>query len=167
VKEDLMLARSSLVVLLLSALPAIAQPDQKVVTPGPATRPAKTQAELEKWFTDTMSNATLAGSFSVKGSDAAPKPDKYKLGDVTHKEGDQWIITASMTFAGREINVPIELPVKWAGDTPVITVDNVGIPGHGTYNARVLIFGDEYVGVWSNTAGTHGGEMWGKITHEK
>jgi hypothetical protein len=163
-----MIRRTLTLVVMLVTFSASAQPAaQKVVTPGATTKPAKTQAELDKWFADTMSNATLAGSFSVKGSDAAPRPDKYKLGEVTHKEADQWIITASMNFAGQEIAVPIQLPVKWAGDTPVITVDNVGIPGHGTYNARVMIFGDEYVGVWSNTAGTHGGEMWGKITHEK
>ena len=134
---------------------------------GATTKPAKSQAELDTWFAKTMSNATLEGSFNVKGSDAAPKADKYKLGEVARKDGDQWVINATMQFAGREISVPIQLPVKWAGDTPVITVDNVGIPGHGSYNARVMIFGDEYVGIWSNTAGTHGGQMWGRVTHEK
>jgi hypothetical protein len=43
--------------------------------------------------------------------------------------------------------------VKWAGDTPVIIVDNIGFPGTAKYSARVMIFGDTYSGTWS--AGDH------------
>ena len=55
----------------------------------------------------------------------------------------------------------IKVPVKWAGDTPVICVTNKAIPGFGTFNARVLFYDNQYVGTWSSAK--HGGQMWGKI----
>jgi len=55
--------------------------------------------------------------------------------------------------------------VKWAGDTPVITLDNVGIPGGNTYSARVLIYNKTYAGTWSG--GEHAGLLNGIITNEK
>jgi hypothetical protein len=55
--------------------------------------------------------------------------------------------------------------VKWAGDTPVISVTDVGVPGLGTYTARVVVYGDQYAGIWSTSDGSHGGQMWGKLEH--
>lgn len=112
-----------------------------------------------------MSGATLAGSYSVNGSRKPPAEDKYTLGSVTKADGENWIFTATIQYAGHNLSLPIELPVKWAGDTPVITVDNVGVPGLGTYTARVMIVGDEYVGVWGASDGSHGGKMWGHVEH--
>lgn len=53
------------------------------------------------------------------------------------------------------------IPVKWAGDTPVISVTDMTIPLLGTYTARVTIYKDTYAGMWSG--GNHGGYMWGKL----
>jgi hypothetical protein len=136
-----------------------------IASAGPATQPSR--AELEKKFEKTMSNATLVGSYTMNGSNKPPADDKYTLGAVTKKDGDNWVITATIQYAGHDLPVPIELPVKWAGDTAVITVDNVGIPTLGTYTARVMIYGDEYVGIWGASDGSHGGKMWGKIEHNK
>jgi hypothetical protein len=54
--------------------------------------------------------------------------------------------------------------VKWAGDTPVITLTDMTIPGLGTYTARVMVYRDHYAGYWS--AGDHGGQMWGRIERD-
>ena len=53
------------------------------------------------------------------------------------------------------------LEVKWAGDTPVITLTDLAIPGLGTFTARVLFYRGEYCGTWS--AVDHGGTLFGKI----
>jgi hypothetical protein len=53
------------------------------------------------------------------------------------------------------------VPVKWAGDTPVISVTNFKVPTMGTYTARVMIYADHYAGTWD--AGDHGGHMWGRV----
>ena len=57
---------------------------------------------------------------------------------------------------------PIPVFVKWAGDTAVITLDNVGFPGGDSYSARVLIYGNTYAGSWSG--GNHAGLLNGLIT---
>jgi hypothetical protein len=51
--------------------------------------------------------------------------------------------------------------VKWAGDTPVLTLSNYLIKGQGVYSARILIFNGMYAGTWG--AQDHGGKMFGKI----
>jgi len=53
------------------------------------------------------------------------------------------------------------LQVKWAGDTPVITLTNLTIPGLGTFTSRVMIYGDRYAGTWQHDK--TGGHLWGKI----
>jgi hypothetical protein len=40
-------------------------------------------------------------------------------------------------------------------------LDNVAIPGLGTFDARVIIDGNRYAGTW--THGEVGGHMFGKI----
>jgi hypothetical protein len=40
----------------------------------------------------------------------------------------------------------------------------MGVPGIGTYSARVLIYDDHYAGTWSGSA-THRGSLFGKIEH--
>jgi hypothetical protein len=54
--------------------------------------------------------------------------------------------------------------VKWAGDTPVISVTNVAFPGLGTYSARVVVYDGQYAGTWGGK--DHGGQMFGKIVRE-
>ena len=149
--------------LVLVTIAAAAGADTSPVVPAGGA----TQADLEKGFAKTMSNATLAGSYSLSGSKKGPAEDHYTLGSVTRKEGtrDTWTIVANIQFGGRNIAIPLELPVKWAGDTAVITVDNVGVPGLGKYTARVMIHGDQYAGTWGSSDGSHGGQMWGKIQH--
>ena len=45
------------------------------------------------------------------------------------------------------------------------TLDDVMVPGFGTFTCRVMIDGDQYAGTWSG--GDHGGHMFGRIEHEK
>ena len=59
------------------------------------------------------------------------------------------------------MTVPLPLTVKWAGDTPVITLTDLAIPGLGHLYRAVLIYRGQYAGTWS--AGDHGGELWGHI----
>ena len=59
------------------------------------------------------------------------------------------------------MTVPLSLPIYWAGKTPVITVDNLKVPGLGTFDARVVINNDKYAGTWKH--GDVGGHLFGKI----
>jgi hypothetical protein len=129
--------------------------------------PKPDQAELDKQFEKTMSGATLVGHFTVEGRGAGREPgeDRYHINKVTKLRGDYWLFTARVQYGKKDVTVPMPLQVKWAGDTAVITLTDMAIPGLGTYTARVLIFRDHYAGYWSG--GDHGGNLWGRIEHDE
>jgi hypothetical protein len=125
-----------------------------------AARTKKTQAELEAELAKQLSGATLEGSFNTTGpgrDGARLSADKYTLGEVRKLDGNIWMIQAKM----RDAMIPLPLPIEWAGDTPVIIVDNFTIPGMGTFSARVMFFADHYAGYWKHDE--RGGSMFGVI----
>jgi outer membrane protein assembly factor BamB len=123
---------------------------------------APTQAELEAAFAAKMSGAVLAGHFTDRTRpDAEPAQDKYTLGEVTKLDSGKWRFEAKIEYMGRSGTVPIEIDVFWAGDTPVISLTDFKVPLFGTFTSRVMVFEDEYVGVWDGAG--HGGKMWGDI----
>jgi hypothetical protein len=127
-------------------------------------QPAPNQEELEKQFAEKMSGATLVGRFTTRDQDAE-KPlaeDKYTLGKVHKLPNGLWSFETRIQYGDHDVKVPLALQVKWAGDTPVITLDNVLVPGLGTFTSRVVVHGDEYAGTWSG--GNHGGHLFGRIT---
>jgi hypothetical protein len=148
---------------------AVTAPD--TTTPEPKIPPAATQpgvpdqAELEKRFQETLTGAVLTGSFTVAGqkSDKPHQPERYTLGKVAKLGGDVWLIQARIQYGERDVNIPVPVRVKWAGDTPVITLTDVSIPGLGTaFSARVLFYRGRYAGTWQHAE--HGGHMFGTIS---
>ena len=119
------------------------------------------RATLEKQLAERLNNARMTGFYSIEGQEGPPQPDQYTLGKVQKSEGDKWLFTADLQYGKKSMKVPLEIPVLWAGDTPVISVTNLAIPGMGTYTARVMIYGDAYAGTWSSPR--HGGYLWGRI----
>jgi hypothetical protein len=150
---------SALVCLFVLAATAIAQD-----APDKTAEPS--QEELEKRFAETMSGATLVGRFTVDGlNDGKPlAEDRYTLGTVKKLKNGFWSFEARIQYGEHDVKLPLALPVKWAGDTPVISVTNVAFPGLGTYSARVVVYGDAYAGTWSGS--DHGGQMFGKIVKD-
>jgi hypothetical protein len=138
----------------------------EAATAAPA-KPRLSRQELEAKFTATMTKATFRGRWCViKDGQLGPQmEDKYTIVGVKKLGGDTWIITAHIQYGKQDIEAPIPVEVKWAGDTPVITLDNVGIPGGASYTARVLVYGTTYAGTWSG--GDHGGLLSGLITNQK
>jgi hypothetical protein len=132
-------------------------------TPDNAKAPALSQEELEKQLAETLSGATLVGNFTVVGlnSDKPLKEDRYTLGKVSKLKNGLWSFEARIQYGDHDVKLPLALPVKWAGDTPVISVTDVAFPGLGTYSARVVIYRGWYAGTWHG--GTHGGHLFGRI----
>jgi hypothetical protein len=147
---------------LTSASAVHAQPASR---PAAATQPSLDQAALEKQFEQTMSGAVLIGRFSdASRPNATPKEERYTIQRVSKLvggDGDRWLFLCRIQFGRKDISVPLAIPVKWAGDTPVISVTDMMIPGMGTYTARVMIYREEYAGTWRG--GDHGGHLWGRI----
>ena len=130
-------------------------------------KPKPSPEELEAKFKATLTQATLAGRWcSIKDGELGPeKEDKYTILGVTKLGGDVWLINARIQYGKQDIVAPIPVQVKWAGDTPVIVLDKVPVPGGGAYSARVLIYEKTYAGTW--TGGDHGGLLNGVITNQK
>jgi hypothetical protein len=119
------------------------------------------RAALEKQFEETLSGATLAGHFTRDDKPGLTE-EKYTISKVSKLSGDTWLFHARIQYGSRDVTLPIPLTVKWAGDTPVITLTDLSIPGLGTYTARVMIYRGQYAGTWR--AKDHGGHLYGRIT---
>ena len=136
-----------------------------VVLPAEASAPAKVppQAELFKKFEQTLSGAVLAGQFTILGKDRGQMPpEEYTIRRVSKlADGDYWLFQARIKYGDKDVTIPLPLEVKWAGDTPVITLTDLTIPGLGTFSARVVIDSGKYAGTW--THGEVGGHMFGVI----
>jgi hypothetical protein len=160
--------RSTLIALGIVLACGVARAQQST----PAAAAAPSREELEKKFAETMSGATLVGNFTVVGmpGDKPLKEDRYTLGKVSkiknesNPNSDLWSFEARIQYGDHDVKLPLALPVKWAGDTPVISVSDVAFPGLGTYSARVVVYRDWYAGTWHG--GNHGGHLFGRIVRE-
>lgn len=123
---------------------------------------AAQRAHLEEEFAKALSGATLVGYYTTTGKEQQQglQPEKYRLGTVK-KLNDQDLWLFEYRYGDSQQTIPLPLLVKWAGDTPVITLTDLTIPGVGTFTARVLFYRGEYAGTWS--AGDHGGQLFGRI----
>ena len=129
-----------------------------------AGRPPAGTSENEKRFQETLTHAVLEGRWcSVRdGKLGKEQADRYTIQSVTKLPvGETWLVSARIQYGEKDFIVPVPVQVKWAGDTPVISITDLGIPGAGTYTARVVIYGDTYAGTWSGA--DHGGLVYGAI----
>jgi hypothetical protein len=122
----------------------------------PPDVPPELLVKLEKALTDT----TWTGQFTVDGAGGPPSPESYVIGSVSHEGGNDWLINAKIKYRGRDVSFPVPVQVRWAGRTPVITLDSVSIPPLGTFDARVLMRRGSYAGTWQH--GKKGGHLFGK-----
>lgn len=119
--------------------------------------------EQEQAFSDRLENARFTGRWSLvaEGKIGEERTDEYLINSATKVRGDDWVIVTRMRFGTVDVNVPITVQVKWAGDTPVISVSELAIPNVGTYSARVVVDKDQYGGSWRGQG--YGGLMYGVI----
>lgn len=114
-----------------------------------------------------LNNSKLSGYFTTTGKEKPPAKESYEILSVVKAPGDNdlWIFTARMKKGGQQVDLPIPLPVKWAGKKPVIYMDNLKIPGLGQFSAFVLFDGDKYAGTWAHGKTT--GHLYGTISQRE
>src|SRR5262245_13545215 len=128
-------------IILFAIAPAFAQePKEKAVPPSESAKPAPSAADLEAKFKSTLTEAVMSGHWCLlKDGQLSPdKEDKYTISGVEKTGDGQWTINARIQYGNFNFVAPVPVQVKWAGDTPVIIVDNIGFPGTGKYSARVM-----------------------------
>jgi hypothetical protein len=148
-----------LILLLLSSTAIADEPAKKSAETG--------QEESIKKLEETLTGAKLIGQFTVTGREARePKAEEYTIVSATKlPEGDVWLIKARIKYGDKDVTAPMPLEIKWAGDTPMITLTNMAIPGLGTFSSRVLIYENRYAGTWQH--GQVGGHLFGRIETAK
>ena len=116
-------------------------------------------------FAKEMAGVKLVGQFTIDGKEGQSK-EEYTIQTVKKlPQGDLWLFTARVKYGGTNLVVPMPVPVKWAGVTPVISMTNLKIPLLGTFSAQVVLDGNRYAGTWQH--GKVGGHMFGAIVRPK
>jgi len=121
------------------------------------------QEAREESFRQSMSGVVLEGFFTV-GDGSELRKERYEIAKVSKLGGDVWVFQARIQYGSRDVTVPVPVRMEWAGDTPVLSLTEVAVPGLGTFTARVLFYDEQYVGVWSH--GEVGGLHFGRIVRD-
>lgn len=122
----------------------------KVVTP---------QEQLDAQLTAMLSGAALVGQ-STTWKKAGVSGERYSIDGMTKLAGSTWLLRTRMKLGEREVPLPVPVTIEWAGDTPMIQLTDVAMPG-GPYSARVLLYKDQYAGTWLGPG--RGGQLFGRI----
>ena len=104
-------------------------------------------------FEEMLHGVKLTGRFSIVGRDEgrASNEEEYFITRVTKStEGDYWVFNARIKYGDKDYSVPLPIEVKWAGDTPVVTLTDFTILGQGPFSARVVFYDGKYAGTWSH-----------------
>jgi len=117
--------------------------------------------KLQRFLTDI----TFRGHFTTdkKGSEnELPKQDEYTITSATHVSGDYWLLTSRIQYRDIDVTLPVPVMIRWAGTTPVITLEKVTLPGMGTFSSRVLVHNNRYTGTWQHD--DVGGHLFGTLS---
>ena len=118
--------------------------------------------DQEHQFTERMRNVTLRGSFTVDGREGrTPREDRYDIESVEKVGDDLWRFNAGMKCCGVNGVIPIVVPMRFVGDTPMIMMTNTSLPALGTFTVRLIFYEDRYAGSWQHER--VGGLMSGRI----
>jgi hypothetical protein len=113
-----------------------------------------------------LTEATLTGRWCgiKEGALTAEREESYSITSVVKVEGDKWTVNARVKYKSADFPIAIPAKVNWAGDTAVMSVVDLSMPGGGTYWARVLFHKDTYAGTWG-TGTESSGLISGMVTH--
>lgn len=119
--------------------------------------------ELHDKLAKYLSGTKWTGQFTMDGK-TETRTEHYEIISAEKGEiGDYWNLIARIKYGDHDATIPLPpIEIKFAGQTPVITVDQAFFPGFGKFDARVLIRKGQYAGTWAHSGGV-GGHMFGKI----
>ena len=127
---------------------------------------------MERGFVKRMRDVSLVGSFTVFGqADLAPSPDRYDISSVEKVGTDLWRFNASMHCCGINGAVPVVVPMRWNGDTPMIMMTETTLPGLGTFTVRLFFYSRSicrHLAAWREKRlhlGTHQIEGFASLEH--
>ena len=126
--------------------------------------PAIDMTPAEKEFQQQMTNVIMVGHYTV-GAGTELRDDRYVIDSVTKVKDGLWTFRARVQFGAKDVPVSLDVPVFFAGDTPVLSFPRQAVQGLGVYEARVIIYKGGYAGTWGGDAA--GGKMFGSIVKQQ
>lgn len=143
-----------------------AQPPADDVSDSAANKSARSGKKLssrEEKLAEYLTGAIFSGQFTIDGkTELNPKPEEYTIAKCEKlDQPDVYRLTARIKYGQVDSEVPMDIKILWSGNTPVITLDSLWIPGMGTFSARVLLHSNRYAGTWQHDA--VGGHMFGLV----
>jgi hypothetical protein len=110
-----------------------------------------------------LSDTDFVGRYTTDGKDENPPAvERYTIRSCkVLEEPDMFELMVRIRYDAVDTEVPLKVRIVFADQTPVMTIDQMWIPGLGTFDARVLIRKDRYAGTWQH--GDHGGHLFGVI----
>ena len=135
----------------------VASSDQSGESPMPS------EQELFDGFAKMLTKVRLVGHFTIDGRSMKDlEEESYEIRSAKKlPEKDTWLIASRIKYGKNDVTLPLILTVKWAGKTPMITLDEFTIPGMGTFSARVVFHDKKYAGTWTHDS--VGGHLFGRI----
>jgi len=131
------------------------------LTQQPAIADPVEMSPAEQAFQQTMTDVVLEGFFTV-GDGTELHPDRYEITSVTKVKDGVWRFAARVQYNKKDFAVTLNVPVFFAGDTPVISLTRQSVQGtSGLFDTRLVIYKGGYAGTWGG--GTTGGKMFGNI----
>lgn len=119
-------------------------------------------SDAERAFVERMNGASLVGQFTVAGrEDRAGRPERYDISGVEKVGEDQWRFNSRIRYGSIDTTAPVVVPMRFVGDTPMISMTDLTIPGMGTFTVRLFFYDDRYAGSWQH--GEFGGHMFGRV----
>jgi hypothetical protein len=131
-----------------------------------ATAQKPLPADPEERFKLLFTKSYLSGRWAPLKDGALGEErsgDKYQIVSVAKGNGDNWTVSAKLKYHDQEFVMPFPVRMKFDGDIAILIVDDLKIPGGGTYTARLLIYERTYSGTWKGQRG--GGMLYGTITN--
>jgi hypothetical protein len=131
-----------------------------ILTSCGASRVATPQQQLDAQLTAMLSGAALVGHSTTWKKPGLSAEERYSIDGMTKLAGHTWLLRTRMKLGEREWPLPVPVTIEWAGDTPMIQLTGVALPG-GPYSARVVLYQDQYAGTWLGPG--RGGQLFGRI----
>src|SRR5579863_1154840 len=89
---------------------------------------ASSQVDLDQQFREMMTGAVLVGHSTLMDREGISGEERYSIDGVSKIGSETWLFRTRMKLGSRELPLPIPVVIKWAGDTPVITLTDLSVP---------------------------------------
>lgn len=134
----------------------------------PGEQTVSEQAKMEAEFSAMLKGATLKGTWAAVGPAGLGEDNKdgYQVVEAKKVKGDKWVLVSRFNYKGQQLDIPVPVDVKFAGDTAVMILNNLPTGDGATWSARILFHEDVYAGSWWESTKKKGGILSGIVSRE-